>query len=158
MFNFPHMPWWQKPDHERILMLAGIMKRWGIDHPVFFEKVRTFYLSTSLPSIERYYGYPHFVYLKYCGENDEDRAKLTTLIDRLPSFLTIHSNHFPLLSRGWMHAREYVKEDIWAREAAIFMNSLQEDGGVNTPYQDLPWWRPIWTLNGFVLLTRWRNQ
>ena len=36
--NYPHQPWWENPDPERILMLAGILKRWGIDQPAFFKK------------------------------------------------------------------------------------------------------------------------
>ena len=156
--NYPHQPWWENPDPERIMMLAGILKRWGIDQPAFFKKVRIFYQTTSLPPVDRYYGYPHFVYLKYCSENDEDRSKLATLIDQLPNFLTVHSNHFPLLSTGWTYAREYVDEGIWEREATKFLNALQEDGGVKTPYPDLPWWRPIWTLYGFILINKWNNQ
>jgi hypothetical protein len=149
--NFPHQPWWKNPDRERILMLAGIIKKWGIGKPAFFEKVSAFYRSTPLPSVEKYYGYPHFVYLKYCAK-DEENDQLTTFINRLPEFLTMHRNHFPLLSRGWMYAREYVREDVWGREANIFLSCLQADGGVQTPYPDLPWWRPIWTLNGCILL------
>lgn len=152
--NYPHQPWWEHPDDERILMLAGVLKKWGIDQPTLFKKVRKYYQSTTLPSIDQYYGYPHFVYLKYCRENDEDQAKLATMIDRLPAFLITHQDHFPLLSTGWMHAREYVSEEIWRRETAYFLSALQEDGGVQTPYPDLPWWRPIWTLNGCVLLTK----
>jgi hypothetical protein len=154
MLAYPYQPWWKNSDPERILMLAGIMKKWGIERPRFFEQVRTFYLTTALPPVERYYGYPHFVYLKYCGEEAEDRAKLATMVERLPAFLTEHRWHFPLLSRGWMYAREYISEEDWEREASIFMNSLQEDGGVKTLYPDLPWWRPIWTLNGCVLLSK----
>ncbi|HEY3313365.1 MAG TPA: hypothetical protein VGK00_17115 [Anaerolineales bacterium] len=154
MPRYPHQPWWENPDRERILFLAGIMKKWGIESPIFFEKVSVFYQETTLPPIERYYGYPHFVYLKYCDRGDEDNLKLASMVSQLPEFLSIHRNHFPLLSRGWMYAREYVPEVVWAREKAIFLDSLQGDGGVSTPYRDLPWWRPIWTLNGFILLNK----
>lgn len=152
--NYPHQPWWNGPDDERILMLAGVMKRHGWGRPSFFERVRKYYQTTSIPPIERYYGYPHFVYLKYCGEGDEDRAKLATMISNLAQFLTLHKRHFPLLSRGWMFAREHVSSEIWQRECSNFINSLQEDGGVETLYPELPWWRPIWTLNGIVLMYR----
>ena len=30
-----------------------------------------------------------------------------------------------------------------------------EDGGVATPYPDLPWWRPVFTLDGLILLKRY---
>lgn len=154
MSQYPHQPWWKNPDPERILMLAGIMKKWGIEAPAFFERVRNYYLTTTLPPLDLYYGYPHFVYLKFCGEDDEDQAKLATMIERLPAFLDLHRDHFPLLSTGWMYAKEYVPEDVWLREGSYFLNSLQEDGGIKTPYPDLPWWRPIWTLNGCVLLIK----
>ncbi|RPI92430.1 MAG: hypothetical protein EHM40_13055 [Chloroflexi bacterium] len=152
MLDFPHQHWWRNPDQERILMLAGIMKKWGIDEPAFFGKVRSFYQTTSLPPVERYYGYPHFAYLKYCAESDEDQAKLATMTARLPAFLTMHKQHFPLLSRGWVYAKDYVDKAVWIEAANVFQESLQEDGGVRTIYPDLPWWRPIWTLNGCVLL------
>jgi hypothetical protein len=155
--HYPHQPWWERPDPERVLMLAGTLKKWGIDQPVFFRKVRYFYQTTDLPPVDRYYGYPHFVYLKYCSVSEEDRQKFETLIERLPVFLTHHSAHFPLLSRGWMYARDNVDENVWLREAANFIGSMQEDGGVKIPYPDLPWWRPIWTLNGCILLDQW-NQ
>ena len=154
MAKYPHQLWWKNPDPERILMLAGVMKKWGIEAPAFYERVRNFYLTTTLPPVDRYYGYPHFVYLKYCGEGKEDKLKLETMIDRLPVFLEIHRDHFPLLSRGWMYARKYVTEGVWAREGRYFLDLLQEDGGVKTLYPDLPWWRPIWTLNGCILLTK----
>ena len=156
ILNYPHQPWWENPDDERILILAGIMKKWGVDRPVFFEKVRTFYRRTTLPAADRYYGYPHFVYLKYCSETEADRLQFSRMVDQLPDLLTAHRNHYPLLSRGWMYAQEDVSEATRAREAVIFLSSLQEDGGIMIPYPDLPWWRPIWTLNGCVLLNKWR--
>lgn len=152
--NYPHQPWWNRPDDERILMLAGVLKKHGWGRPSFFERVRKYYQTTSTPPVESYYRYPHFVYLKYCSEGIEDRAKLAAMIENLPQFLTLHSRHFPLLSRGWMDAREHVSSEIWLRECGIFINALQDDGGVETLYPDLPWWRPIWTLTGCVLMYR----
>ena len=156
MLAYPHQPWWKNPDPDRILMLAGVLKKWGIDRPEFYGRVKKYYRTTTLPPVERYYGYPHFVYLKYCGEGIEDQTKLAKMVERLPAFLKTHSEHFPLLSRGWMYAREYVSDEAWEREGSNFRNALQEDGGVKTLYPDLPWWRPIWTLNGCVLLNKLR--
>jgi len=37
-------------------------------------------------------------------------------------------------------------------EITNFFNGLQDDGGLKIIYQDLPWWRPIWTLDALIIL------
>ena len=50
--------------------------------------------------------------------------------------------------------------DLLEQSALAFIAALSEDGGLNTPYPDLPWWRPIFTLDGLILLDKfgWINQ
>ena len=40
------------------------------------------------------------------------------------------------------------------REALRVVEGLQEDGAVVTPYPDLPWWRPIFTLDGLMAMKK----
>ena len=37
-------------------------------------------------------------------------------------------------------------------KAKAAVAALQEDGGLKTPYDHLPWWRPIWTLQLLISL------
>lgn len=65
MFDYPYQPWWKNPDAERVLTLAGLLRKWGVEHDTFFQKVRGYYEQAEMPSADNYYGYPYFVYLKY---------------------------------------------------------------------------------------------
>ncbi|MCK4900003.1 MAG: terpene cyclase/mutase family protein [Anaerolineales bacterium] len=155
MANYPFQPWWENPDSERVFVLTGLLKKWGVDLPKFYQKVRSFYLQSELPEEGSFYSYPYYVYLKYCSENNEDKARLDKLVAQLPVVLDKHKSHFPLFSRYWFYAKDYVPRDVLENEAQAFINALQEDGGLETPYPDLPWWRPIFTLDGLILLKKW---
>jgi hypothetical protein len=150
MFNYPHQPWWQNPDDERVLVLAGLFKKWGVDEPDLFHKVRRYYLQMALPEEDSFYSYPLFVYLQYCSETEKDRAQLAKMVERLPVLLEKHRDHFPLFSRYWYHARDFVDREALTKEAQVFSHALQQDGGIKSPYPDLPWWRPIFTLDGLI--------
>lgn len=154
MFDYPYQPWWKNPDAERVLTLAGLLKKWRVEHDEFFQRVRGYYAQVEMPSADSYYGYPYFVYLKYCGENAADQAKLATMIEHLTVLLEKHADHFPLFSRAWFHAADCVAREIVVEEGQRFAAAIQEDGGLTAPYPDLPWWRPIWTLDGLIQLKR----
>ena len=154
IFDYPHQLWWENPDAERVLTLAGLLRKWGVEHDTFFQKVRDYYEQAEMPGADKYYGYPYFVYLKYCSEDAEDQAKLATMIEQLPVLLEKHADHFPLFNRAWFHAVDYVAPETVVEEAQKFAAAIQEDGGVATAYPDLPWWRPLWTLEGLILLKR----
>ena len=154
LISYPHQPWWKNPDPDRVLALAGFLKKWGIEHTTFFDKVREYYEQNEMPSTDNYYGYPYFVYLKHCGGNASDEEKLATMIDGLPVLLKKHADHFPLFNRAWFHALDYIAEEITLREAQKFAAAMQEDGGLDAPYANLPWWRPLWTIDGLILLKR----
>lgn len=155
MVNYPYQPWWQNPDDERVLVLAGVLKKWGVDEPSFLRKVRRHYLQMELPEEDSFYSYPLFVYLRYCSETEKDRAKLAEMVERLPVFLEKQRDHFPLFSRYWFHAKDCVDRDVLAKEAQVFCDAIQEDGGIKNPHPDLPWWRPIFTLDGLILMKKW---
>jgi hypothetical protein len=155
MASYPYQPWWQNPDDARVLVLAGLLKKWGVDAPALFQKVRGCYLNMELPEEDSFYAYPLFVYLKHCSEDEQDGVKLAKMGQRLPIFLEKHRDHFPLFSRYWYHAKDYVDQDTLSKEAQVFSHAIQEDGGLTSPYADLPWWRPIFTLDGLILMKRW---
>jgi hypothetical protein len=155
LFHYPYQTWWKNPDKERILSLAGIIKKWDLDQPGFFEKARNCYRNLSLPTEVEFYNYPFFIYLKYCSVSDHNKAQFWAIVEQIPTFLMKYSSHFPLFSRGWYLARDYLVKDILDREADIFVNALQEDGGIVTPYPDFPWWQPMFLLDGLIQLKSW---
>jgi len=152
MLDYPHQPWWENPDDMRVLTLAGLLKKWDVDAPGLFAGVRSYYMTLELPSKWDAFNYPIFVYLRYCGEDDEDEKRMSDAIARLPALLKEHADHFPLFSRYWYHAADLFEHDILRREAQRFIDALQEDGALATPYPDLPWWRPIFTLDGLMVM------
>ena len=119
------------------------------------ERARRYYLTTTLPAADHFNGYPHLAYLKHCGEGDTGCARLATMVDGLPALLAAHADHYPLFSRYWFYAADLVDRELLAEQAGRFVEGLQEDGGVATPYPDLLWWRPIFTLDGLILLKRY---
>ena len=152
LFNYPFQPWWQNPDNNRVLVLAGMLKKWGIDNAAFYAKVKSYYQGVPLPESGDFYGYPHFVYLRYCAENQGDHADFSRMISGLPELLAKHRAHFPLFSRYWYTAAEIVDGTTLKKGAEDFVAAIQEDGGLEIPYLDLPWWRPIFTLDGLILM------
>ena len=155
LFGYPHQPWWRNPDNDRILVIAALLKRQGLEQGQLFERARRYYQTITLPAADYYYGYPLLAYLEHCGEGDADRARLATMVDGLPALLAAHSDHYPLFSRYWFYAADLVDHEVLAEQAGRFVAGLQDDGGVAIPYPDLPWWRPIFTLDGLILLKRY---
>jgi hypothetical protein len=51
LFGYPFQPWWRNPDHDRILVIAALMKKWGLEHEQFFDSARRYYLTTVLPAL-----------------------------------------------------------------------------------------------------------
>lgn len=152
--DYPHQPWWENPDDDRVLVLAGLLNKWGVDLPEFFAGVRQYYLASEFRPRLSFYSYPCFVYLMYCGEDQEDRERFSRMQEQVPAFLDVQRAHFPLFSRYWFYVAEICGPDLLQREAERFVAILQEDGGIENPYPDLPWWRPIFTLDGLILLKK----
>ena len=87
-------------------------------------------------------------------ESKEEKKMLQHIINQLPSIFENNKEHYPLFSRAWYHALDVVDEKVIENEADNFFNGLKEDGGLKIFYQNLPWWRPIWTLEGLILLKK----
>ncbi|MFX0039579.1 MAG: hypothetical protein ACFFCY_04965 [Promethearchaeota archaeon] len=154
MYYYPFQEWWSGPDDLRILALSGFLKKWGLGDAAFFKKVKKFYTTCSLPTEFKIYDYPYFIYLKYLGENKEEKEILQHIIDQFPIIFEKNKEHYPLFGRHWYHALDNVDRKVLENEAENFFNGLEDDGGLKILYQNLPWWRPIWTLDGLILLRK----
>ncbi|MFX0023536.1 MAG: hypothetical protein ACFE9S_14515 [Candidatus Hermodarchaeota archaeon] len=154
LYNYPFQKWWDGPDEIRILAISGLLKKWGFKDTNFYEKVKRFYSTCTLPKEYQLYEYPYFIYLKYLGENNEEKHTLQQIINQLPSLFEKNKEHYLLFGRHWYHALDIVDKKIINNEADIFFNGLQDDGGLKIVYQDLPHWRPIWTLDALILLKK----
>ena len=152
MLDYPHQPWWENADDARILTLAGLLHKWNVDAPALYAKARGYYQTCAMPDKWQVYNYPFYVYLKYCGEGSEDEKRMAEAAAKLPAFLQEGADHWPLFSRYWYHAADSFPEEVLRREALRFVDALQPDGALKTPYPDLPWWRPIFTLDGLIAM------
>jgi hypothetical protein len=154
MYNYPFQKWWDGRDDFRILAISGLLKKWGFKDPDFYEKVKRFYSTCTLPKEFQLYEYPYFIYLKYLGESDEEKDMLQQIINQLPRIFEKNKEHYLLFGRHWYHALDNLDKKIIKNEADNFFNGLQDDGGLKIIYQDFPHWRPIWTLEGLILLKK----
>ncbi|MGD2248161.1 MAG: hypothetical protein PVF58_07115 [Candidatus Methanofastidiosia archaeon] len=153
LYDYPHQPWWENPDDARIFVLAGILKKWGVKNAHLFKTVHEYYSTVTLPDEITFYDYPYFVYLKYCSKTQKDKQIFLNMVDQIPGILQDQRDHFPLFSRYWFYAADSCKK-VLEREAHIMLDAFQEDGGLLTPYPDLPWWRPIFTVDALILLKK----
>jgi hypothetical protein len=154
MANYPHQPWWGSPDRNRVLVIAALLKKRRVERDDFFGRAGTYYESIDLPEPDDFYSYPFFAYLRYCGVGGADKARLDRWVTQLPGLLDKQRDHFPLFGRYWFYARDFVDRETLEGEAATFIAALAEDGGVTTPYPEMPWWRPIFTLDGLIMLKK----
>ncbi|MFX1418279.1 MAG: hypothetical protein ACFE9N_05085 [Promethearchaeota archaeon] len=152
--HYPYQPWWKNSDNIRIFAVAGFLKKFGFEDENFFSKVKTFYTKSQIPEEIQIYDYPYFLYLKYLGVNKEEKKMLKYIIDQIPSIFEKNKEHYPLFGRHWYHALDIVDKKVIENEVDNFFNGLMDDGGLKIIYQNLPWWRPIWTLDGLILLKK----
>jgi len=150
--DYPYQPWWKNPDKIRIFAVAAFLKKFGFEDKNFFSKVRTFFAKTQIPEEFQIYDYPYFMYLKYLGESKEEKKMLQNIINQFPSICEKNKEHYPLFGRHWYHALDFVDKKVVENEANKFFNGLKDDGGLKIIYENLPGWRPIWTLDGLILL------
>ncbi|MBY9003711.1 MAG: hypothetical protein KGD73_07040 [Candidatus Lokiarchaeota archaeon] len=155
MYNYPFQEWWNGSDDQRIFALAGFLKKWGLKDADFFKKVKFFYSNSPPPGEFTFYGAPIYLfYLKYLGENKEEKKILQHIISLIPSILENNKEHYPLFGRHYYHALYILDKNVIKNEITNFFNGLQDDGGLKIIYQNLPHWRPIWTLDGLILLKK----
>lgn len=147
--QYPHQPWWANPDDKRVLFIAALLKLRGVKAPAFFKQVEVFYESISEKDLDNFYNYPIFAYASTVETENKQ-----SMVDQLPEVLEEHSKHFPLFSRYWFYAQEYCSDTVIDEAAQQFITGIEDDGGLKDLYPELPWWRPIFTLDGLILLKR----
>jgi hypothetical protein len=152
MMEYPHQSWWENPDNERILSIIGLLRKIGMDRPDLLKMVKKYFMNLQIPFHLTYYDYPYFVYLKHCNESNKLKNQLKRIIEQLPMLLEKYADHYPLFARSWYHALDYCKPPLIEREAHKFIANIHDDGSIETPYPDLPWWTPIITLDGLIIL------
>lgn len=79
---------------------------------------------------------------------------LQHIINQLPSIFEKNKEHYLLFGRHWYHALDIVDKNTVKNEVNNFFNGLKDDGGLKIVYQNLTWWRPIWTLDALILLKK----
>jgi hypothetical protein len=131
-----------------------MLKSWQQEHPEFFAGVRRLYEQTPLPDHNGVYTYPVFVYLKHCQQTPADTDTYKTLLQRLPSILNENADHFPLFSRSWYHFQDEVDASTLEQAAEAVAAALRNEEGTSMPYPELPWWKPIFTLDSLILLKK----
>jgi hypothetical protein len=63
--------------------------------------------------------------------------------------------HCPLFFCADRWYSRTIRRDVWAKQAAIAVSMLQDDGGIRIEnYDQLPWWRPVWTLEMMIRLKK----
>jgi len=153
LYNYPHQKWWENPDNNRILSIAGFLKKFKIENRELYNSVES-YFETSNPIEElTFYDYPRFVFLKHLKNTTEQEKEYNKIIQKFPQLQKENVNHYPLWSRYWYHINSEVDKTLLDETAEKFIKDIEE-GGLPNPYENLLWWKPIFTLDGLILLKR----
>lgn len=153
---YPHGVWWEQ-DHGRILSLAGLLGKLGKCPPEVSRRAFALFEKTYLPFPKelRVYSYPAALYLRYGDLEGTHRRYIAALDAAFENMLRTDAWHHPLFfcHDRWNYAG--ISAALWAAEAQRALATLQPDGGVSIEqYADLPWWRPVWTVDMLVALKR----
>ncbi|MGF1460219.1 MAG: hypothetical protein ACFBSG_14485 [Leptolyngbyaceae cyanobacterium] len=152
--RYPHQPWWSGDDTNRVLVLAAQLHPWQEAQPTFFARAWEYYQQMPEPDAITFYSYPQFAYLSAHQQLPQDQQSFHQLCGQLPGVLQAHADHFPLFSRYWYYAQDYVNTDTVNAAATTVLSAFKPDGSLPNPYPDLPWWRPIFTLDALMLLKK----
>ena len=112
-------------------------------------------MQNQVPSEINVYDYPFFIYALYNEEFINRKEVLELYMKDFTSFLVKNIDHNPLFSRYWSYAIPFVSDEIVKKYADVFLNNIQDDGAVRNPYPQYPWWRPIYTLDGLIILKKY---
>lgn len=149
--DYPLQPWWTNPDGARALGVVGWLNHWGA--PLGDLPARAARCAAQLPPVEvwGFYDYPRYLYSKYVSGDQETLADLRA---NLRAFFATHRDHYPLFGRHWYHAMDDCAAELVQHEAQRTLEAFEADGGLPSAYPELPWWRPIHTLDALILLRR----
>lgn len=154
MDKYPHQPWWQGPDRFRGLSIAALLRKLGVENEEITMKARRFIRQNTLPVDVTFYDYPYLLFLRYCSQGSGDEHRLEFQLGKIPEMIEKNLDHYPLMGRYWYHVADLLPEELILQQALAFAEAIEDDGGVRSAYPDLPWWRPIFTLDGLILLRR----
>lgn len=154
MAAYPHQPWWNNPDTPRILSIVSYLKKWDIACDELYEKVRPFTDICALPHPLAFYDYPYYLYLKYFPRSEVREIQWKQVNVVLPELIEKEPLHYPLIGRHWYLALDNFSNGERDQQIQRWLDGLQEDGGLEILYKDLPWWRPIWTLDGLMVMKK----
>ena len=155
LMDYPHQPWWENADNERILAVSGFLSKFHVVNPEGEQKIARHIQKKELPQKIEIYDYPLFVYALYHQDYKEREKILNHFIPLLPGLMINKKEHHPLFSRYWYHAIPLLPKKLVDEAAENVINDIKEDGGIVNPYPQLPWWRPIFTLDAFLLLRKY---
>lgn len=151
---YPHGPWWLGDDDIRVFSLAGMLGKWGRGSELFFQRVENYFENYPFPEKFEIYTYPLYLYLRFAPGMEKHTARLEEIRCQLPNLLEKFKDYYPLFSPYWSYASDDVSREILKAEAEKMVDDLQDDGGLKFAYPDLPWWRPVVTLEGLVALKK----
>jgi len=152
--RYPHGPWWLGEDRTRVFSLAGMLAKMGRGSEEFFYRTNRLFADQPLPSEIGKYDYPLFLYLTYAPIARGLSRRMAAIQDQLPAMVRRFRDHHPLLVFNYRWVTDETDPEVLAAEARIAVSDLEEDGGLRSPYPDLPWWRPVWTLELLISLKR----
>jgi len=153
--TYPHQVWWLNSDETRILSLAGYLAKFNMPLRQRAKKIVANFADTlAIPEVLTEYNYPLFVY----AVDETSFSRWDQVLDVLQQKLTEHiyeeRETYFLLTRYWYHFIDMMPEELVDRQIERYFESIEEDGGLPNPYPELPWWRPIFTLDYLLILNR----
>lgn len=152
---YPHQIWWEEPDDKRILSISGLLKKLGVEDILDEERIRQFAMTMPLPEKVQIYDYPLYIYALYHLDFERRDEILSHFEDQMEDILKENMAHYPLYSRYWHYAIERVPHKVAEAEAWRVIDGLTAQGHLKNPYDELPWWTPIFTLDALVILKKY---
>lgn len=147
---YPHGSWWED-DSGSGLALAAFLGKWGRGSTQLFARFEKALATQGIPDELGKYNYPVYMYLRYSPDAENHSKALTRIREMIPVMLDKFAPHHPLFVFPHRWYSEDLGSDVVDAKVKAALAAFQEDGGFKIPY-DLPWWRPIWTLQVLVSL------
>jgi len=155
--DYPYQPWWENPDKDRVLSIAGLLEKLGVNSGYGEDKILDYAMQIEIPSKIEFYSYPFFIYALYNKSFPKGQTVIEQYLQDFELFLEQNANHYPLFSRYWYHAIPFISEDIVDKCAKVFVDSIKECGSIVNPYPQLPKWDALFTLDGLMILKMFRK-
>ncbi|MBI9049772.1 MAG: hypothetical protein JEZ00_10155 [Anaerolineaceae bacterium] len=152
--QYPHQPWWSNPDRFRILSIVSYLKKWNINAAELYANVHKYFELCILPHPLQFYDYPYYMYLKYFPHTEIREIQWKQVNVVLPELFEREPKHYPLIGRHWYLSMDNFSKKEQELQVQLWIEGLQDDGGLEIVYQDLFWWRPIWTMDGLMVMKK----